>query len=395
MRQLVFLTIFLLMGAGDVAWWRWADLRLRRTSGPKLWRIALALFTGLLLLYLAAVFMLPSATRRSRGPIPMPVHAAGFIWHMLVLPGFFLALLIGALQSLAARITRRSTRPAPTPKEPSRRDFLGAAAVSIPPLVMVGATAGAVGQLGKVRVRRFDLQFPQLPPALDGMTIAHVSDLHVGKFTRDGSLARLADQVNAMKCDFVAVTGDLIDLALADLPRALTMVRRLDPRHGLFVCEGNHDLIEDADAFEQQMFASGLPFLLESGRTVSFRGQSLQFLGIRWAHATPELANSVSRVVPQIEPGAFPILLAHHPHAFDAAAGAGIPLTLSGHTHGGQLMLNERLGFGPAMFRYWSGLYLKEASSLIVSNGAGNWFPLRINAPADVVHLTLHRSSNS
>jgi predicted MPP superfamily phosphohydrolase len=54
-------------------------------------------------------------------------------------------------------------------------------------------------------------------------------------------------------------------------------------------------------------------------------------------------------------------------------------------------MLNERLGFGPAMYRYWSGLYQKENRSLIVSNGTGNWFPLRVHAPAEIVHLTLHR----
>jgi hypothetical protein len=140
------------------------------------------------------------------------------------------------------------------------------------------------------------------------------------------------------------------------------------------------------------MAGSGLPFLLESQQAVRFRGESVQFLGIRWAHADAQLASSVARVKPQIEPGAFPILLAHHPHAFDAAAAAGFPLTLSGHTHGGQIMLNERVGFGPAMYRYWSGLYRKGPHALIVSNGAGNWFPLRIKAPADIVHLTLHRA---
>ena len=77
---------------------------------------------------------------------------------------------------------------------------------------------------------------------------------------------------------------------------------------------------------------------------------------------------------------------------FDAAAEAAVPLTLSGHTHGGQLMLNEQLGFGPAMFRYWSGLYQRGQSKLIVSNGVGNWYPLRVNAPAEIIHLTLRRA---
>jgi len=69
-----------------------------------------------------------------------------------------------------------------------------------------------------------------------------------------------------------------------------------------------------------------------------------------------------------------------------------LPLTLSGHTHGGQLMLNEALGFGPAMFRYWSGRYKRGQSQLIVSNGIGNWFPLRVNAPAELVQITLRRA---
>ena len=92
---------------------------------------------------------------------------------------------------------------------------------------------------------------------------------------------------------------------------------------------------------------------------------------------------------------AFQILLAHHPHAFDPAAAVGIPLTLAGHTHGGQIMLTDQLGAGPAMYRYWSGLYHKQAAhrdaALVVSNGVGNWFPLRINAPAEIVHITLRR----
>jgi len=86
----------------------------------------------------------------------------------------------------------------------------------------------------------------------------------------------------------------------------------------------------------------------------------------------------------------FPILLAHHPHSWDEAAARGIPLVLSGHTHGGQIMLTPTIGAGPLRFKYWSGLYQKPGSSLIVSNGVGNWFPLRVNAPAEILHITLH-----
>ena len=69
-----------------------------------------------------------------------------------------------------------------------------------------------------------------------------------------------------------------------------------------------------------------------------------------------------------------------------------IPLTLAGHTHGGQLMLNEQTGPGPLLYRYWSGVYTEAGRTLVVSNGVGNWFPLRTQAPAEIVHLKLARS---
>jgi uncharacterized protein len=68
-----------------------------------------------------------------------------------------------------------------------------------------------------------------------------------------------------------------------------------------------------------------------------------------------------------------------------------LPLTLPGHTHGGQLMLNAPAGFGPLMLRYWSGHYTDGDSHLIVSNGVGNWFPLRTRAPAEIIYLTIQR----
>ncbi len=158
--------------------------------------------------------------------------------------------------------------------------------------------------------------------------------------------------------------------------------------------EGNHDLIENGAEFERRVRESGVPFLLDESAMLTIRGVDVQIFGLRWTRAhTKErdrfISEEVRELLKQRRQDAFPILLAHHPHAFDAAAEAGLPLTLSGHTHGGQLMLNEQLGFGPAMFRYWSGLYTRGESQMIVSNGVGNWFPLRTNAPAEIVHITL------
>jgi len=204
--------------------------------------------------------------------------------------------------------------------------------------------------------------------------------------------------VNELRADLVLLTGDLINDALTTLDEGVDLVRAIDPRLGLYLIEGNHDLIENALEFERRVKASGIPFLLDESAIVSVRGVPVQLLGLSWtrrhgANHDAEISRSVRALLQQRQPDVFPILLAHHPHAFDAAAEAQMPLTLSGHTHGGQLMLNEQLGFGPALFRYWSGLYTRGESKLIVSNGVGNWFPVRANAPAELIHITLRCES--
>jgi predicted MPP superfamily phosphohydrolase len=220
--------------------------------------------------------------------------------------------------------------------------------------------------------------------------------MHVGRFTKGEVLEKTVRLVNEMRADLVLLTGDLINDALADLDTGLELARRMESRFGLAIIEGNHDLIENPREFETRLKASEIPFLLDESMIVDVRGVPVQLLGLSWTRVYGErrdaaIAASVRKLLEQRDATAFPILMAHHPHAFDAAAEAQMPLTLSGHTHGGQLMLNERLGFGPAMFRYWSGLYTRGQSQLMVSNGVGNWFPLRMNAPAEIVHLTLRR----
>jgi predicted MPP superfamily phosphohydrolase len=279
----------------------------------------------------------------------------------------------------------------------TRRDFLRFTGAMVPPVFTLSLTSIAMAQLNNVRVRRFALPIVDLPKELDGITIAQVSDMHVGRFTKGEVLQKTVRTVNEMGADLVLLTGDLINDSLADLDTGLELARQMEARFGIAIIEGNHDLIENPCEFETRVQASGIPFLLDESTIVNVRGFPVQLLGLRWTRVYGEgrdaaIGAEVRKLLEQRTPDAFPILLAHHPHAFDAAAEAGMPLTLSGHTHGGQLMLNEQLGFGPAMFRYWSGLYERGRSNLIVSNGVGNWFPLRVNAPAEIVHLTLRRA---
>jgi predicted MPP superfamily phosphohydrolase len=380
---------------GDVAWWLWADRRVRRTKHPMLWRPLVGLFSGLQLGYLLWFITFPTEGRHAHAWMPIPALAAIYVWHLLVLPMTLLVVIgDGTVRAIAWRWRRRQWPVADmlktaAPPTFTRRQALGAAAMALPPLLTGGGVALAMKQIHQFRINRIELPLAGLPIELDGMTIAQVSDVHVGRFTRAGMLPAIVDATNSLKADLVLLTGDLIDLTLADLPVALDFVRKLDPRSGLFMCEGNHDLIEDPIGFETQVRAAGVPLLLDESAIATVRGRPVQLLGTTWGRGEVAIVGSISRLVPQRRPDAFSILLAHHPHAFDTAAAVGFPLTLSGHTHGGQIMLNERLGAGSIMFRYWSGVYRNRDAALVVSNGVGNWFPLRLHAPAEIVHLTL------
>src|SRR2546430_1410917 len=383
----------------DVIWW----IVLSRLTNHATGRVLVSIFMLAMMVGLIVVI----AARLSRADwdrfIPKFAVSAIFIWHfiglgLLSLIGLALIpILIGQKIAGYYQNTPIATSQVIEPAGWSRREFLRFAGAMVPPVFTFSLTGIAMAQLSEVRVRRFVLSIVDLPKELDGMTIAQVSDMHVGRFTHGEVLQKTVRVVNEMRADLVLLTGDLINDALADLDAGLELARKMEARFGLAMIEGNHDLIEDPAEFETRVKASGIPFLLDRSTIIRVRGFPVQLLGLSWTRVRGEgrdaaISAAVKKLLEQRTADAFAILMAHHPHAFDAAAEEQMPLTLSGHTHGGQLMLNERLGFGPAMFRYWSGLYTRGQSNLIVSNGVGNWFPLRVNAPAEIVHLTLRQA---
>jgi predicted MPP superfamily phosphohydrolase len=396
--------IFAAIGLSDFIWWGWADARLRRAFGKSgkslLFRGLVGLFTLSQVAYLITVLMGPRWPKRYSKMIPMPFIATVYIWSLLVLPVCIVAISSSGIGRLMRKMWARRDRSIAEPvygKQITRRQALTTAAVAVPPIVAITAMMRAMPQLEEFRLRRMQLRIADLPKKLDGLRIAHISDLHVGRYTRPGVLARLVSAVNQLQADLVLFTGDLIDYSLDDLPLGIDTLRGMNPGSGMFLIEGNHDLIQDPDEFDNRVRDAGQRLLIDEAMTIEARGERVQLLGARWGAATGDrrkispraLTESVEKLAAMRDPQAFPILMVHHPNAFDAAATAGFPLVLSGHTHGGQIMLSKSIGFGPMFYRYWSGWYEKENSQIVVNNGIGNWFPLRINAPAEIIEITL------
>jgi hypothetical protein len=385
---------------GDFVWLCLAYGFLRKS--PLYWRIILVLW---MIVQMAALWIALSGrvadSTRLRWE-PTPVLAFVYIWHYLELP-MLVALGGGIVWVRRLQTRRRKSEPAPAAggEGMTRRQFVAVAVTAAPVAAALGLTEVGLAQMGVFRVRRLTATLNQLPAALDGMTIAQVSDLHIGRFTNGKILEDVVKATNDLHADLVTLTGDLINLSLGDLPVAIDLVRALKAPGGVYLCEGNHDLLQGRDNFHKGLEKAGLPLLVNESTETTIRGQRVQLLGLRWGLGGSNVQSLAERsdraisaamkdLLPSVRPDAFPILLAHHPHAFDFAG--DIPLTLAGHTHGGQVMLTNEFGIGSILFRYWSGLYERNGRALVVANGVGNWFPLRVNAPAEIVHLTLRRA---
>ena len=321
--------------------------------------------------------LLPSSLRGLGGTFWLPVTAWLYLWHLVVLPATVICLALGyfgwgattALRRLANNqpLIAAAGRPRAIPNEteatippaPTRRQLMGAAAAMFPQAVLGGSLIAAAAQAGRLRVRRFSLAFPELPRALHGLTIAHLSDTHAGRFVREHHLEHIAQATLDLKPNLVLFTGDLIDFNLADLPPAVSMLRQIHKTHPLAVVVGNHDLFEGPNHFRRRLRTAEIPLLEDQKATFTFGYHRLDVLGVDWGTQESQrkhgLAAHMEKTLARHSPSTFSILLAHHPHAFNYSAPAGVPLTLAGHTHGGQLMLSEQLGAGSAMFDYWSG----------------------------------------
>jgi predicted MPP superfamily phosphohydrolase len=318
---------------------------------------------------------------------PMAVE---MVWNLLLLQALAPLMILVVLIVRRLRPAARS-KPA-APDGISRRRFLYLLGYGAAPATAIGmGVHGALSQ-DDLRVREFQISIANLPPQWEGLKIAHVSDLHSGLFVGPTRLKIISDATNDLKADLVAVTGDLINREMTEFPAALAAIQRMESRYGTFLCEGNHDTIPGDCVLVAECYRNQLRMLFNKSQALAVPGPRLLLGGLSWARVFqmergPSL---VADLFPQRQEGDVRILLAHHPHLFDISQ--DVDLVLSGHTHGGQIMLSENVGLGRIRFKYCSGRFHRDRTTMIVSNGCGDWFPCRIGAPAEVALLRLTKA---
>ena len=234
------------------------------------------------------------------------------------------------------------------------------------------------------------IDVPRLPPALDGLSIVHLSDLHfTGRVGQEffQEVVRLAGE---LKPDLVALTGDLVDKAHC-IPWIAPTLGRLAARYGVYYVLGNHDLRVDVRRLRTELAAAGLIDLGGAWRRVEIAGQSIALAGneLPWIAPAADIKDC-PRTPHEREP--FRILLAHTPDQYAWARKHAFDVMLAGHTHGGQIQIPI---LGPIVapsrhgVRYASGTFYEPPTVLHVSRGLSGLMPLRINCRPELTKLVL------
>lgn len=266
----------------------------------------------------------------------------------------------------------------------TRRDFLrSATAISVGALAGVGAY-GVAYERHQIALLLRDLPVRGLPPALDGLRIGMITDVHHSAVVPPGDVSRAVSLLKDAAPDMVVLGGDYISFFDRGYigPVAELLAPLADAPHGSFAVLGNHD---DEREVPAALASRGITVLKDQRTSITVKDERLDIAGIRFWTRTPGEIASVLKGT-----GGTTILLAHDPRRLAEAAALDVQLVLSGHTHGGQVILPGVGAIAGRKFPVLAGAASRENTSIFVSRGIGTvYVPIRINCPPDVAVLTL------
>ena len=259
----------------------------------------------------------------------------------------------------------------------------------------------------QLEIREIEYACSDLPEAFDGYRIVHFSDAHIGTYTgsRQWLLQRAVDTINALRPDIVLFTGDLQNVYPDELDVQVPILSQLKAHDGVMSVLGNHDysVYQDCDESQKQRnnkhtiqseCKMGWTLLLNENRIIRRDSDSIVVAGMEnWGKMKRmPRRGDVKKSLTGISDSAFVVMMQHDPTCWreKILPECKAQLTLSGHTHGGQVSL---LGLSPASLSYdeWGGVYEQDGRTLIVSTGLGALIPFRLGMPGEIVVITLRK----
>ena len=269
----------------------------------------------------------------------------------------------------------------------TRRAALKGAAAAAIGAVTGSVTYGVAYERHRLGVTRATLPVSGLPEALAGLRIALLTDIHHSPLVSADDVQKAVQLALAQRPDLIVLGGDYVTLGNRDYVGPVAeLLAPLHAPHGVFAILGNHDDDKDMPA---ALARKGFTVLKDQRTRLTLRGEGLELAGIRfWTRRPAEVARVLRNAHDTV------LLLAHDPRRLTEAADLNVPAVLSGHTHGGQVVLPGVGAVAKARFPILEGLGQRENTSIFVSRGIGTvYVPVRINCPPEVALITLARRS--
>jgi predicted MPP superfamily phosphohydrolase len=300
--------------------------------------------------------------------------------------GFFSWLLVLTLARDASLVVTFLAVPAPLHELWTR--ISAAAVMALTPFITL---VGFFMARRVAPVVRIDVPLAGLPAALEGFTIAQISDIHVGPTIKRGFVEAVVARVNRLRADMVAITGDLVDGSVRDLAHHTEPLGSLESRHGTYVVTGNHEYYSGAHAWIRELRRLGTRVLINEHVLLDHDGATLAVAGVTdysAHHFDPAHRSDPEGAGAGAPSNATKVLLAHQPRSAPSAEAAGYHLQLSGHTHGGQFWpwnLFVRL-----QQPFTAGLNRLGRMWVYINRGTGYWGPpMRFGIPSEITLLRL------
>jgi predicted MPP superfamily phosphohydrolase len=267
----------------------------------------------------------------------------------------------------------------------TRRQVLRALAASG---LAAGAGFGSYGYVyerHRVTLNRVAVPVDGLPPALAGLRLGLLSDIHYGAYMPARDVATAAALLRAEAPDLILLAGDFVTNARkSSVAPCAEALAPLSAPLGVFAVPGNHD---PEATLKAEFEGRGIQVLRDQHAHLTARGEAVALGGLRyWSTRVADLERVFQGA------GGFPILLAHDPRRLTQAAQLGLPLVVSGHTHGGQVVLPGLGAPAATRFPVVAGIGRRGRTTIFVSRGLGTVvLPVRLNCPPEVAVLTLQR----
>ena len=259
-----------------------------------------------------------------------------------------------------------------------------------------------------IQTEKVKIEIPSLPSELSGLKIIQISDFHLGSFKNSNFINNISEKINSLDPDLLLFTGDAVNNFAQEMDGFESALKKMKAQYGKFAILGNHDYGDYSKwksvkekqnnqlRIDRNLMDAGFILLRNDSKKIVYKNTPFYIIGVEnWGKPPfPQYAD-INKAMENIPKDAFKILLSHDPQYWTKiiVPETNIPLTLSGHTHGGQFSIKlAGFSFSPIYFiqKRWKGLYHEDNQYLYVNTGIGCvGFPGRIDMNPEITVITL------